>query len=76
MQLSGGKYDKHISGEDNKDNTTPRDGQSQQYNDSTPQTRGTRRRKIRDVEEQIACPLKCVQSVCVFLSSGYEGGNC
>jgi hypothetical protein len=30
----------------------PRDGRLQQYNASTPQTRGTRRRKFRDVEEQ------------------------
>jgi hypothetical protein len=34
----------------------------QQYNASTPQTRGTKRRKIRDEEEQIARPLKRVQS--------------
>jgi hypothetical protein len=40
----------------NKLNTMPRDGRSQQYNASTPQTRGTRRRKIRDEEEQIARP--------------------
>ncbi len=40
----------------------PRDGRSQQYNASTPKTRGVRRRKIRDEEEQIAHPLKRVQS--------------
>jgi hypothetical protein len=38
----------------NKDNKMPRDGQSQQYNVSTPQMRGTRRRKIRDEEERNA----------------------
>jgi ubiquitin C-terminal hydrolase len=38
-----------------------RDGQSQQYNDSTPQTRG-RRRMIRNEEEQNARPVKHVQS--------------
>ncbi len=46
----------------NKLNLTPRDGQSQQYNASTPQTRGTRRRKIRDEEEGIAHPQKNVQT--------------
>jgi ubiquitin C-terminal hydrolase len=40
----------------------PRDGQSQQYNDSTPQVRGTRRRKMRDKENQIARQLKRVQT--------------
>jgi hypothetical protein len=35
-QFSGGKDDKQDSEEVNKDNTTPRDGQSQEYNDSTP----------------------------------------
>jgi hypothetical protein len=40
----------------------PRDGQLQQYNAFTPWTRGTRRRKIRDEEEQIARLQKCVQS--------------
>jgi hypothetical protein len=39
-----------------------RDGQLQQYNTSTPQTRGPRRRKIRDEEERNAHPLKRVQS--------------
>jgi ubiquitin C-terminal hydrolase len=48
--------------EENKDNTTPRDGQLQQYNASTSQTRGTRKRKIREEEEQSARPLKRVQS--------------
>jgi hypothetical protein len=46
----------------NEDNTMPRDGGLQQYNDSTPQTRGTRRRRIRDEEEQNARLLKRVQS--------------
>ncbi len=36
----------------------PRDGQLQQHNNSTPQTRATRRRKIRDEEEWNAHPLK------------------
>ncbi len=40
----------------------PRDGGLQQYNDSTPRTRETRRRKIRNEEEQNARPVKCVQS--------------
>ncbi len=42
----------------------PRDGQLQQYNTFTPQTRarGTRRRKIRDEEERIARTQKCVQT--------------
>ncbi len=46
----------------NEDNTTPRDGRLQQYKDSTPQTRGIRRRKIKDEEERYARPLKRVQS--------------
>ncbi len=62
IQYSGGKDDKHVSEEENKDNTMPRDGWSHQYNASTPQTRGTRRRKIRDEEERITRPLKRVQS--------------
>ncbi len=41
-QFSGVKDDKCIADKVNKDNTTTRDGQSQQYKDSTPQTRGTR----------------------------------
>jgi hypothetical protein len=40
----------------------PRDEQSRQYNNSTPQRRGTRRRKMRDEENQNACLLKCVQT--------------
>jgi hypothetical protein len=40
----------------------PRDGPLQQINASTPQSRGTRRRKIRDEEEWNAHPLKCVQT--------------
>jgi ubiquitin C-terminal hydrolase len=40
----------------------PRDGRLQQYNNSTPQTRGTRRRKIRDEDNWNARPLKCVQT--------------
>jgi hypothetical protein len=40
----------------------PRDGQLQQCNDSTPQTRGTRRRKMRDEKNRNAHPLKCVQT--------------
>jgi hypothetical protein len=46
----------------NKDNTMPRDRRSQQYNAFTPQTRGTRRRKIRNKEEWNARLLKHVQS--------------
>jgi hypothetical protein len=61
-QFSGVKDDKHDSEEVNKDNTMPRDGRLQQYNNSTPQTRGTRRRKIRDEEERNAHPVKRVQS--------------
>jgi hypothetical protein len=61
-QFSGGKHDKRDSKEVNKDNTMPRDGGSQQYNDSTPQTRMTRRRKIRNEEERNACLVKCVQT--------------
>ncbi len=61
-QFSDGKDDKCNSEEVNKDNTMPRDGQSQQYNDSTSQTRVTRRRKIRNEEEQNAHPVKPVKS--------------
>jgi hypothetical protein len=43
------KQDEH-----NKLNTMPRGEQLQQYNASTPQIRGTRKRMIRDEEEQIA----------------------
>jgi hypothetical protein len=62
IQFSGGKDDEHVLEEENKENMMPRDGRSQQYNASTPQTRRTRRRKIRDEEEQIGRPLKCVWS--------------
>ncbi len=65
-RFSSGEDDEGISEEENKDedkwdepnklNTMPRDGGLQQYNTSTPQTRGTRKRKIRDEEEQIARP--------------------
>ena len=65
-QFSSGKDDEGILEEENKDddkqdegnklNSTPKDGQLQQYNVSTPQTRGTRRREIRDEKEQIAHP--------------------
>ncbi len=48
IQFCGVKDDKHIADKVNKDNTMPRNGRTQQYNDSTPQTRGTRRRKMRD----------------------------
>jgi hypothetical protein len=47
----------------------PRDEQSQQYNDSTSQTRRIRRRKIRNEEEQNACPVKRVKS------TKHMGGN-
>jgi hypothetical protein len=40
----------------------PRDGGLQQYNNSTPQVRGTRRRKIRNEEEWNARLVKHVQS--------------
>jgi hypothetical protein len=60
-QFSGGKDDKGILKEESKDddkrdqdnklNSMPRDIQSQQYEASTPQTRGTRRRKNRDEAE-------------------------
>jgi ubiquitin C-terminal hydrolase len=39
-----------------------RDGQSKQYNNTTPQTRGTRRRKMRDEENRNARLLKHVQT--------------
>ena len=61
-QFSGVKDDKHDSEEVNKDNTMPRDGRLQQYNNSTPQTRGTRRRKMRDEENRNAHPVKRVQT--------------
>jgi hypothetical protein len=62
LTAKGGEDDKRGLEEENKDYTMPRDGGSQQYNASTPQTRETRRRKIRNEEEQIARLLKCVQS--------------
>jgi hypothetical protein len=46
----------------NKDNMMPRVGQLQHFNNSTPQMRGTRKRKIRDEEEWNAHPLKRIQS--------------
>ncbi len=55
--FSGGKDDKRILDKVNKDNTMPKDGWLQQYNDSTPQTRGTRRRKMRDEEKRNARKL-------------------
>jgi hypothetical protein len=61
-QFSSGKDDEYNLEEVSKDNTMPRDGRSQQYNDSTPQTRGTRRRKIRNEEKWNAYPVKRVQS--------------
>ncbi len=71
-QFSGGEDDKGVPKEEKKDvaegdernklNLMPRDGRSQQYNASTPQMRGTRKRKIRDKEEQISRPQKHVQS--------------
>jgi hypothetical protein len=61
-RFSGGEDDKRNSEEVNKDNTMPRDGQSQQYNKSTPQTRGTRRRKIRHEEERNDRMVKPIQS--------------
>jgi hypothetical protein len=61
-QFSGGKDDERVSDKVNKDNTMPKDGQSQQYNNSTPQTRGIRRRTMRDEEKRNARPLKRVQT--------------
>jgi hypothetical protein len=58
IQFSGGKDDECNLKEENKDNMMPRDEQLQQYNTSTPQVRGARRRKIKDEEEQIARLLK------------------
>jgi hypothetical protein len=40
----------------------PRDGRLQQYNNFTPQTRGARRRKVRNEEKWNAHPVKRVQS--------------
>jgi hypothetical protein len=71
-QFSGGKDDEGVWGEENEDEDkqdegnklilAPRDGWSQQYNASTPQTMGTGRRKIRDEEERIARLPKHVQT--------------
>jgi hypothetical protein len=61
-RFSGVKDDKRVADKVNKDNSMPRDGRLQQYNDSIPQTRGTRRRKMRDEENQNAPPLKPVQT--------------
>jgi hypothetical protein len=61
-QFSSGGNDERNSKEVNKDNTMPRDGRLQQYNDSTPQRRGARRRKIRNEEERNAHLVKRVQS--------------
>jgi hypothetical protein len=47
-RFRGVKDDEPVADKVNKDNTMPRDGRSQQYNNSTPQARGTRRRKMRD----------------------------
>jgi hypothetical protein len=70
--FNGGKNNKGSLEEKNKDddeqdevnklNLMPRDGQSQQYNDSPPPARGTRRRKIRDEEERKARLQKHVQT--------------
>jgi hypothetical protein len=60
--FSGGKNDERHSEEVNEDNMMLRDGRLQQYIDSTPQTRGTRRRKIRNEEERNARLVKRVQS--------------
>jgi hypothetical protein len=62
IRFSSGKDDKQNLEKENEDNTMPRDGQSLQYNASTPQARGARRRKIRNEEKQIAHLLKRVQS--------------
>jgi hypothetical protein len=72
VQFSGNEDDKVVLEEENEDdnkqnernklNTMPRNGRLQQYNASTPRTRGTRRRKIWDEEERIAHLQKCVQS--------------
>jgi hypothetical protein len=56
-QFSGVKDDKRVADKVKEDNTMPRDGQLQQYYSSTPQTRGTRRRKMRDKENWKARPL-------------------
>jgi hypothetical protein len=81
--FSDGKNDKGILEEENKDdekwdegnelNLMPRDGQSQQHNASMPQTRGTRRRKIRDEEEQIARLWKMCSD---YSASGGKHNGC
>jgi hypothetical protein len=61
-RFSGVEDDERIADKVNKDNMMPRDGRLQQFNNSTPQTRGTRRRKMRDEENRNARLLKCVQT--------------
>jgi hypothetical protein len=61
-QFSSVENNKRVADKINKDNMTPRHGQLQKYNNSTPQTMGTRRRKMRDEENWNAHPLKHVQS--------------
>jgi hypothetical protein len=61
-QYSSVKDHKHIADKVNKDNTMPRDGRLQQYNNSTPQTRRAGRRKMSDEENWNARPLKHVQT--------------
>jgi hypothetical protein len=58
LYSSDDEDDKSVLEVVNKDNKMPRDGQSQQHNTSTPQMRGTRRKKIRDEEEQNAHLLR------------------
>jgi hypothetical protein len=60
--FSGGKDDERVLDKVNKDNTMPKDRRSQQYNNSTPQMTGTRRRKMMDEEKRNACLLKHVQT--------------
>ena len=59
--------------EDHKLNLTPRDGQSQQYNASPPQTRVTRRRKMRNEEKQIARMQKMCSD---YSASGGKHNGC
>jgi hypothetical protein len=61
-RFSSVEDDRCVADKVNKDNRMPRDGQLQQYNNSTPQTRGTRRKKMRDKENRKASLLKCVQT--------------
>jgi hypothetical protein len=70
--FSGGKDDKRVSDKVNKVNTMPNDGQSHQYNDSTPQTRGTRRRKMRDEEKRNAHPALSIRRETQRLKRGYH----